>query len=45
MMPIRRVLETKENIIVEHKHFDESNNERIVEVSARLVKKPRRKKQ
>ena len=38
--PIRRVLETKENIIVEHKHFDENNNERIVEVSARLVKNP-----
>ena len=38
--PIRRVLETKENITVEHKHFDENNNERIVEVSARLVKNP-----
>ena len=38
--PIRRVLETRENIIVEHKHFDENNNERIVEVSARLVKNP-----
>ena len=38
--PIRRVLETKENVVVEHKHFDESNNERIVEVSARLVKNP-----
>ena len=38
--PIRRVLETKENTTVEHKHFDENNNERIVEVSARLVKNP-----
>jgi PAS domain S-box-containing protein len=38
--PIRRVLETKETITVEHKHFDENNNERIVEVSARLVKNP-----
>ncbi len=38
--PIRRVLETKEIITVEHKHFDENNNERIVEVSARLVKNP-----
>ncbi len=38
--PIRRVLETKESITVEHKHFDENNNERIVEVSARLVKNP-----
>ena len=38
--PIRRVLETRENIIVEHKHFDENNNDRIVEVSARLVKNP-----
>jgi PAS domain S-box-containing protein len=38
--PIRRVLETSENRIVEHKHFDENNNERIVEVSARLVKNP-----
>jgi PAS domain S-box-containing protein len=38
--PIRRVLETRENVIVEHKHFDENNNERIVEVSARLVKNP-----
>jgi PAS domain S-box-containing protein len=41
--PIRRVLETKETIIVEHKHFDENNNERIVEVSARLVKSPEEK--
>ncbi|MGA3060326.1 MAG: PAS domain S-box protein [Candidatus Bathyarchaeia archaeon] len=40
MCPIRRVIETKETIIVEHKHFDENNNERIVEVSARLVKNP-----
>jgi PAS domain S-box-containing protein len=38
--PIRRVLDTKENTIVEHKHFDENNTERIVEVSARLVKNP-----
>ena len=38
--PIRRVLETKESIVVEHRHFDENNNERIVEVSARLVKNP-----
>jgi PAS domain S-box-containing protein len=38
--PIQRVLETRENVIVEHKHFDENNNERIVEVSARLVKNP-----
>ena len=38
--PIRRVLETRENVMVEHKHFDENNNERIVEVSARLVKNP-----
>ena len=38
--PIQRVLETKETISVEHKHFDENNNERIVEVSARLVKNP-----
>jgi PAS domain S-box-containing protein len=38
--PIRRVLETKESITVEHKHFDENNNERIVEVSARFVKSP-----
>jgi PAS domain S-box-containing protein len=38
--PIRRVLETRENVIVEHKHFDENNNKRIVEVSARLVKNP-----
>jgi PAS domain S-box-containing protein len=38
--PIRRVLETKEPITVEHKHFDKNNNERIVEVSARLVKNP-----
>ena len=38
--PIRRVLETKENTTVEHKHFDENNNERIVEVSARLLKNP-----
>ena len=34
------MLETKEVITVEHKHFDENNNERIVEVSARLVKNP-----
>ena len=34
------MLETKESIMVEHKHFDENNNERIVEVSARLVKNP-----
>jgi PAS domain S-box-containing protein len=38
--PIRKVLETKEIITVEHKHFDENNNELIVEVSARLVKNP-----
>jgi PAS domain S-box-containing protein len=38
--PIRRVLETKETVTVEHKHFDEDNNERIVEVSARFVKNP-----
>jgi PAS domain S-box-containing protein len=38
--PIRRVLETRENVIVEHKHFDENNNELIVEVSARFVKNP-----
>ena len=42
--PIRRVLETKEAITVEHKHFDENNVERIVEVSARLVKNPEGKK-
>ena len=34
------MLETKETITVEHKHFDENNNERIVGVSARLVKNP-----
>jgi PAS domain S-box-containing protein len=38
--PIQRVLETKETTTVEHKHFDENNSERIVEVSARLVKNP-----
>ena len=38
--PIRRVLETRENVIVEHKHLDENNNTRIVEVSVRLVKNP-----
>ena len=38
--PIRRVLETKETITVEHIHFDENNTERVVEVSARLVKNP-----
>jgi len=31
---------SKQNTTVEHKHFDENNNERIVEVSARLVKNP-----
>ncbi len=36
--PIQRVLETKETTTVEHKHFDENNNERIVDISARLVK-------
>ncbi len=40
LCPIRRVLETKETITVEHKHFDENNIERVVEVSARLVKNP-----
>ena len=40
LCPIRRVLETKEIITVEHKHFDENNTERIVEVSARFVKNP-----
>ena len=38
--PIRKVMETKETITVEHRHFDENNNELIVEVSARLVKDP-----
>ena len=38
--PIQSVLETKETTTVEHKHFDEYNNERIVDVSARLVKNP-----
>ena len=38
--PIRETLETGRSITVEHTHFDEDNNERIVEVSARPVKSP-----
>jgi PAS domain S-box-containing protein len=41
--PIRKVLETKETITVEHKHLYENNSERIVEVSARFVKNPEAK--
>jgi PAS domain S-box-containing protein len=38
--PIQKVLETRKTITVEHTHFDKSNNVRIMEVSASLVKNP-----
>ncbi len=38
--PIREMSENSRTVTIEHTHFDENNNERIVEVSARFVRNP-----